>query len=64
MMMNSGLKEKIYKNSLDCYQQIVQKEGFKAFFKGNMTNTVRSFGSSVVLVLYDEIEKFYNKKRF
>ena len=63
-MMNSGLKEKLYKNSIDCYHQIATKEGYRAFFKGNMTNSIRSFGSSVVLVLYDEIDKFYNKKRF
>lgn len=59
MMMNSGLQEKIYKNTMHCIQSIIQKEGYAAFFKGNLSNMLRGLSSSLVLVLYDEMKKMY-----
>jgi len=38
------------------------QEKFTGFFKGNMANVYRSFGSSMVLVLYDELKKAYLEK--
>ena len=63
--MQSGRGEKIYKNSIECFSKISKEEGFAAFFKGNMSNILRSVGSSLVLVLYDEFKKLMaqsNKK--
>ena len=48
----------MYKNTLDCFVKINQKEGTKAFFKGALSNTFRGVGASLVLVLYDEIQGF------
>ncbi|XP_072170510.1 ADP,ATP carrier protein-like [Diadema setosum] len=57
MMMQSGRKEIIYKNTLDCWRKIAQQEGAKAFFKGALSNILRGTGGALVLVLYDEIKK-------
>lgn len=63
-MMESGkaLEDKTYKGTLDCGSKILSTEGFKGFFKGNLSNFWRSIGSSLVLVLYDEIQKFVDHK--
>jgi solute carrier family 25 (adenine nucleotide translocator) protein 4/5/6/31 len=57
MMLQSGRAVKEYTSAVDCFQKIVKHEGFSAFFKGNFSNIVRSIGSSMVLVLYDEMKK-------
>lgn len=61
MMMNSGLEKKLYRNTFDCFRQISSKEGINAFYKGNLTNIVRSVSSSLVLVLYDEFQTHFAK---
>lgn len=58
--MQSGRKDIIYTGTLDCYSKIMQQEGLKGFFNGNLSNCWRSVGSSLVLVLYDEIKKVIN----
>lgn len=63
MMMNSGLEKKIYDNTLQCIRSIITNEGWAAFFKGNFTNMLRGLSSSLVLVLYDEMKKFYLSKK-
>ena len=60
-MMESGkaLEEKQYKGTMDCGRKILSKEGFNGFFKGNLSNFWRSIGSSLVLVLYDELQRMF-----
>lgn len=62
MMMNAGLKEKIYKNTIDCFRKILKEEGWQGFFKGNMSNMLRGLSSSLVLVFYDEIKNSFISK--
>lgn len=64
MMMDSGrsASEKMYKNTPDCFKQILAKEGPKAFFKGALSNIFRGVGASLVLVLYDELKKMVSKR--
>jgi len=57
MMMQSGGKQ-LYKGTIDCWKQISAKEGFKGFFKGAWSNVIRGGGAALVLVGYDEIQKF------
>lgn len=57
MMLQSGKAVKEYTSAMNCFTQIVKKEGFSSFFKGNASNIARSVGSSLVLVLYDELKK-------
>ena len=62
-MMESGksLAERQYSGTMDCGQKILAQEGFTGFFKGNLSNFWRSIGSSLVLVLYDELQKLFDK---
>jgi len=58
MMMQSGRKEIMYKNTLDCALKIVKNEGVSAMFKGALSNVFRGTGGALVLAIYDEIQKF------
>ena len=58
MMMQAGRKEILYTSTLDCWRKIAAKEGVSAFFKGALSNAIRGSGGAIVLVLYDEIQKF------
>uniref|UniRef100_A0A0K0DHW9 ADP/ATP translocase n=1 Tax=Angiostrongylus cantonensis TaxID=6313 RepID=A0A0K0DHW9_ANGCA len=58
MMMQSGRKDVLYKNTLDCAKKIIQNEGIAAMFKGALSNVFRGTGGALVLAIYDEIQKF------
>lgn len=63
MMMQSGRGEVLYTGSIDCGRKIYQKEGgFKPFFKGALSNVFRGVGGALVLVLYEEVQNFIEKK--
>mmetsp|Transcript_29313 Transcript_29313/g.25915 ORF Transcript_29313/g.25915 Transcript_29313/m.25915 type:complete len:112 (-) Transcript_29313:74-409(-) len=57
LMMQSGRKDILYKNSADCFKKILKKEGSTAFYKGQWTNIVSGLGSSLMLVVYDKLIK-------
>ncbi|KAL7678388.1 hypothetical protein ACOME3_004615 [Neoechinorhynchus agilis] len=63
LMMQSGRNEIIYAGTVDCARKILVNEGSAAFFKGNFSNIVRSIGSSLVLVLYDELQKIFAPRK-
>jgi solute carrier family 25 (adenine nucleotide translocator) protein 4/5/6/31 len=48
--------EWVYKNTVDCFSKIAKEEGMTAFFKGAGANALRTVGSAMVLVLYDQIQ--------
>lgn len=48
----------IYKGTMDCFGKILSEEGPAALFKGAGANAIRTVGSALVLVLYDEIKHF------
>ena len=57
LMMQSGRKDILYAGVVDCIQKIHRNEGgVKAFYKGGLTNMVRSAGGAIVLVLYDKLK--------
>lgn len=58
MMMQSGRKDILYKNTLDCAVKIVRNEGMRAMFKGAGSNVIRGTGGALVLAIYDEIQKY------
>jgi solute carrier family 25 (adenine nucleotide translocator) protein 4/5/6/31 len=58
MMMQSGRKDVLYKNTADCWRKIAAEEGPKAFFKGALSNVFRGTGGALVLTIYDEIQKY------
>jgi len=56
-MQSEKPKEKwIYQNTMDCFRKIAKDEGMSAFFKGAGANALRTVGSAMVLVLYDQIQ--------
>jgi len=50
----------VYKGTLDCAGQIVRNEGTTALFKGAGANALRTVGSALVLVLYDQFKQILN----
>jgi solute carrier family 25 (adenine nucleotide translocator) protein 4/5/6/31 len=57
-MMTQSLKTvKEYSGTLDCFGKIYRAEGLAGYWKGAYTNAIRSIGSSLCLVLYDELGK-------
>lgn len=59
MMMQSGRKDIMYKNTLDCAFKIIKNEGLvKGMFKGALSNVFRGTGGALVLAFYDEIQKY------
>lgn len=61
MMMQSGQKGVHFKSTFDCVQQIYEHEGIQGFWKGNFSNIIRSFGSALCLVIFDEFQKYYQR---
>jgi len=61
MMMQSGVpvEQRKYSSTLDCFSKTLSQEGYTGFFKGNMANIVRSIGSALVLVLYDDFQRWF-----
>lgn len=58
IMMQAGRKEKLYSGTVDCWKKIMINEGPRAFFKGALSNALRGSGGALVLVLYDQFQKF------
>jgi len=49
----------IYKGTLDCFGKVTKEEGPTALFKGAGANALRTVGSALVLVLYDQLKKYF-----
>ena len=57
LIMDSGESEKKYKGIVDCFKKVAKEEaGLKSFYKGGIANVMKSLGSSLVLVLYDDMK--------
>jgi len=52
----------VYKGTVDCLTQILKGEGTPALFKGAGANALRTVGSALVLVLYDQFKSILAKK--
>lgn len=55
MMMTSGEAVK-YRNSWDCFKQIVEREGFRSLFKGAGANVLRAVAGAGALAGYDYLQ--------
>jgi solute carrier family 25 (adenine nucleotide translocator) protein 4/5/6/31 len=62
MMLQSEkpLAERLYKGSLDCFFQVLKKEGSKGMYKGMVPELFRGVGGSLVIVAYDRIKVIFN----
>lgn len=63
MMMQSGRKEILYRNSWDAVMKIAKNEGGTAFFNGAISNMLRGIGGALVLVLFDELRHSMEKEK-
>lgn len=54
-------EEWTYKGTTDCFSKILKEEGAAAFFKGAGANALRTVGSAMVLVLYDQFQTLLAK---
>jgi solute carrier family 25 (adenine nucleotide translocator) protein 4/5/6/31 len=52
--------EWMYANTMDCFRKIAAEEGMGAFFKGAGANALRTLGSALVLVMYDQLKTVFN----
>jgi len=48
-----------YSGTGNCFKKILADEGGKAFFKGAGANALRTVGSALVLVLYDQLQQIF-----
>lgn len=64
LMVESGKhsNDKKFKSAWECTKYIHKEHGYKGFYKGLYANIFRSLSSSLVLVFYDEINKFMKDK--
>jgi solute carrier family 25 (adenine nucleotide translocator) protein 4/5/6/31 len=63
MMMTSGEGEK-FSGSIDCFNKILAKEGWKSFFKGAGANILRGVAGAGVLAFYDKLQVLVFGKKF
>ena len=49
----------LYKSTSDCFSKIMKEEGLGAFFKGAGANALRTVGSALVLVMYDQLKTVF-----
>jgi len=61
LMLQAASKEVLYTGAFDCINKVMKAEGIKGFFRGNLSNVFRSVGSSLCLVLYDEMKRHSDK---
>lgn len=46
----------LYKSTADCFTKVLKEEGVNALFKGAGANALRTVGSALVLVFYDQLQ--------
>jgi len=56
MQSEKPVEEWIYSGTMDCFKKIIAEEGVTSLFKGAGANALRTVGSAMVLVLYDQLK--------
>jgi len=61
MMLESEkpVAQRLYKGSLDCFFQVLKKEGTAGMYKGMVPELFRGVGGSLVIVAYDRIKVIF-----
>lgn len=59
MQSEKPKSEWLYKGTMDCFVKVAKDEGMTALFKGAGANALRTVGSALVLVLYDEVKGLF-----
>jgi len=63
MQSEKPKSEWMYAGTADCFKKVLTEEGVAAMFKGAGANALRTVGSALVLVLYDEVKTVLNGKK-
>ncbi|RCN51052.1 putative ADP/ATP translocase 2 [Ancylostoma caninum] len=58
MMMQAGRLEKTFRSSLSCWCHIAKTSGRRGFYRGAMTNSLRSTGGALIITCYYEFAKY------
>jgi solute carrier family 25 (adenine nucleotide translocator) protein 4/5/6/31 len=60
LMMQSGrdCDKKNYNGGIHAYKKIWAKEGVHGFYRGGLANAIRGLGSSMCLLLYEELQYY------
>ena len=57
-----GLEAKNYKNSMDCFWQIVKNEGVRGLYKGTVARLYRvGLDVAITFTLFNQINNFLKK---
>jgi len=56
MFMQSCKHTREYSGTIDCIVKVWKKDGMHGMWKGSYSNILRGVGSSLCLILYDEIK--------
>jgi len=51
--------QRVYKGSIDCFMQVMKKEGAAGMYKGMIPELFRGVGGSLVIVAYDRIKTIF-----
>lgn len=64
LMMQSGRTgaDIMYTGTMDCFNKILAQEGWRAFFKGSLSNILRGTGGALVLVFDAKIKAYLYAK--
>jgi len=63
-MQSEKPKEKwVYRGTAHCFGKVLKDEGITSFFKGAGANALRTVGSAMVLVLYDQFQGLLSASR-
>jgi len=62
MMLESEkpVANRVYKGAVDCFFQVLKKEGLGGMYKGMVPELFRGVGGSLVIVAYDRIKIIFN----
>jgi solute carrier family 25 (adenine nucleotide translocator) protein 4/5/6/31 len=62
LFMQSLKEHKSYSTIRKCASTIYKNEGITGFWRGSYSNILRGVGSSLCLLIYDELKSFQHKR--
>ena len=61
LFMQACKEHKEYKGMVDCFVKVYKSDGLNGLWKGAYANIFRGIGSSMCLIIYDEIKIHFGK---
>uniref|UniRef100_A0A1I7U0T6 ADP/ATP translocase n=2 Tax=Caenorhabditis tropicalis TaxID=1561998 RepID=A0A1I7U0T6_9PELO len=58
MMMQAGKKVKQFTSTKDCWKTLYKRDGINGFYRGALTNSLRSTGGALIITFYYEFSKY------